>query len=145
MERTVKKLTMLVTKVHKIFLDAVTEDELGFISWRDASCLAYNHVLEQTKKTHNGVCKSLGIYALRQEIVVRKKTKAYVRSYDVTKSASRTVLLQLEDAYISFFRQTAGVSRFKLRKRRRASFCIEQDVIAAIDGAKKGVLLSLAI
>lgn len=76
-----------------------------------------------------------------QEVVALKKTDEYVWLNEVPRSVPRLALLQLEQAYASFFRhlkdgsEKPGFPKFKSRKRRRMCFHLEPDAIA-VDGNK---------
>ena len=127
---------MLATKAHKILLDILPEIEKQFVSWCGAARWSYNYGLERKKKAFEETGKSPSSYALMQDVVVLKKTDEYAWLNNVPKSVPRMALMQLEIAYVNFFRRVKGgdakpgFPRFRSKKRSRMCFHLEPDAIA---------------
>lgn len=98
---------MKIQKAHKILLDVSPETERLFVSWCGAARWSYNYGLERKKGAFEKTGRSPGSYALMKEVVALKKTDESWLN-DVPKSIPRMALLQLETAYVNFFRRVKG-------------------------------------
>jgi len=130
----------MVAKSHKILLETTPEHDQLFISWCGTARWAYNKGLERNRAMYQkGEKKSMGAYALMQEVVALKQTTEYDWLREVPKSIPRMALMHLGAAFSYFFRRVKedkaekGFPKFKSRKRSRLSFHLEPDAIR-VDG-----------
>ncbi len=126
---------MLVYKGHKIQLQPNNKQETTFIYWAGIARWAYNWGLGRKIKSYEETGKSPSAYDLRKEITQLKKTDEYTWLNTVSTSIPRTALMQLEEAYISFFRRVKngnkkpGFPKFKSKKRGKVVFHLEPDQV----------------
>ncbi|MBI4639958.1 MAG: transposase [Candidatus Tectomicrobia bacterium] len=127
---------MIVNKSHKILLKTTPEHDRLFTSWCGAARWSYNRGLERKIATYQERGRSIGAYALMQEVVALKQTDEYDWLKEVPKSIPRMALMQLDEAFGHFFgrvkegKAEKGFPRFKSKKRSRLSFHLEPDGIA---------------
>jgi len=128
-------MAMLATKGDRIQLLPNNKQKTIFEQWAGTHRWAYNYGLDRKIKAYKETGKSPGAYNLAKEIVKLKQAEEYAWLNDVSKSVPRMALMQLDQAYASFFRRCKdsntkkGFPRWKSKKRSRAVFHLEPDQV----------------
>jgi putative transposase len=119
---------MIGAKTYKFRLEPTTEQEQQFVRFAGCRRFVWNWALARKQAVYKQTGKTIGYTALAAELVQLKKQPDTVFLKECHSQVLQQTLLDLEQAFVSFFQKRTKFPRFKSRKRTSHAFRIPQNV-----------------
>jgi putative transposase len=119
---------MIVTQCYKFRLEPTTEQEHAFSRFAGCRRFVWNWALERKKSVYRETGKGISYRALAAELVQLKKQPETAFLQECHSQVLQQTLMDLDKAFVSFFKKRAKFPKFKNRKKTSHSFRFPQGV-----------------